>query len=158
MKQYKDTPYFVTEDGKVFRDGKELKTQFQKKYEYEYKTMKLNGIRTTVYIHRMVAETYIPNPNNKPEVNHIDGNPKNNSVNNLIWSTSSENKLHKTRTLKRGIRENHPSVKLTENDIKWIRENYIPSDRKYGMNGLSKIFNISPSNIHKIIHNKIWKF
>ena len=44
------------------------------------------------YVHRMVAETFIPNTDNKPEVDHIDGNKHNNNVNNLRWVTSSENK------------------------------------------------------------------
>jgi hypothetical protein len=156
MKRYKDTPYFVTKDGKVFRDGKLIKTQFQKKGGYEYKVMKINNIRTSVYIHRMIAETYIPNPENKPEVNHWDGNTKNNIISNLFWATSSENKIHKTRILKRGIKENHNMVKLTEDDVQWIRNYYIPNDRKFGMNALAKKFNITPSNIHKIIHNKTW--
>lgn len=156
MKRYKDTPYFVTQDGKIFRDGKQLKTQFQKKSGYEYKIMKVNGIRTSVYIHRMVAETYIENPENKPEVNHWDGNTKNNIISNLMWSTSSENKKHKTRILNRGTKENHNMVKLSSIKIDWIRKNYISGDRKFGMNALAKKFDVSPSNIHKIIHNKTW--
>jgi hypothetical protein len=104
----------------------------------------------------MVAETYIPNLENKPQVNHINGIKNDNRVINLEWVTHQENILHKTKILKKGIKESHPSVKLNENNIQWIRNNYIPYDKEYGMNGLSKKFNTSASNIHKIIHKKTW--
>lgn len=54
--------------------------------------------RKVMMIHRLVAETFIPNPDGKPQVNHIDGNRKNNCVDNLEWVTNQENSQHAYKT------------------------------------------------------------
>ena len=58
------------------------------------------GPRSTIkpYVHKMVADTWIPNPNHRKEVNHINGDKDDNSVENLEWTTRSENMRHAWRT------------------------------------------------------------
>ena len=57
------------------------------------------GKKATLRIHRILAYSFIPNPENKPEVNHIDGDKSNNHISNLEWCTRSENTLHSIRIL-----------------------------------------------------------
>ena len=56
------------------------------------------GNRISHLVHRLVAKTYIPNPDNKPQINHKDGNPLNNHISNLEWATAAENNKHARNT------------------------------------------------------------
>ena len=75
------------------RHGKKLKPSIDKD-GYEKVVLTKNGVRKTYLVHRLVATAFLPNPDNKATVNHIDGNKRNNNVNNLEWATYREQKLH----------------------------------------------------------------
>ncbi len=61
---------------------------------YKFVDLRKNNEYSSRYIHRLVASAFIPNPDNKPEVNHKDRNPSNNRLDNLEWATSKENTIH----------------------------------------------------------------
>lgn len=90
------TNYFITTDGKCFNNftKKYLKGQIGKNGYLSYNLTLPNGKKKRVYAHRLVALTYIDNPKNKKEVNHIDGNKLNNNIDNLEWASAQENQAH----------------------------------------------------------------
>lgn len=61
--------------------------------------LKHNGKLSSMNVHRLVAKAFIPNPGNKSDVNHIDGNKENNRLDNLEWATRSENMYHCKKVL-----------------------------------------------------------
>lgn len=107
-KRYRDTFYEVSIDGRVRTiehivnksDGttykcvsKELKPAPDKK-GYKRVGLSINGKLLTKKLHRLVAECFISNFCDKPQVNHIDGNKANNYITNLEWVTNRENQIH----------------------------------------------------------------
>lgn len=87
----------MTKSGIRFFKGTKLKPYIDKD-GYLRVGLHKNNTSKTIPIHRLVAETFIPNSENKPTVNHIDGNKQNNCVENLEWATYQENNVHAIRT------------------------------------------------------------
>ena len=107
-------------------------------------------------VHQLVAKTFIPNPNNLTDINHINGIKSDNRVENLEWTTKSDNSKHMHKVLYNTKGEGSGYVKLKEQDVIWIRKHYIKSDKTFGQTALSRKFNVSRSCIKSIIHRKTW--
>jgi len=157
MKQYQDTPYYITQDGKVYRNGKELTGGITPK-GYKKTIMSIKGKQYTVSTHRLVAECFIENPNNLPQVNHLDGNKLNNHYTNLEWSTNKENCNHRDNILgKKNTGEKCGKSILKTEDVLYIRNNYITKHPEFGSTPLSKRFGVSNRTILSIVRNERWK-
>ena len=115
--------------------------------------------KKTFRVHKAVAETFIPNPNNLPVTNHKDGNKLNNCVDNLEWCTYAENTQHAYKynlaAAKQG--EDNPNAKLNNESVQYIREHYIPYDTNFGTRGLARKFNVHHKTIENILNNVKWK-
>ena len=96
--QYKD--YYVTEDGQVWSEKSHKFLSQSMRGAYLRVNLFIDGEIKSISVHRLVAETFIPNPNNLPLVNHIDENKLNNSVENLEWVSAQQNANYGTRNEK----------------------------------------------------------
>ena len=161
IKNYENL-YEITDNGKVIclpRKKKNINGYFITNY-YEtfghknskgYMVINLtsdnkNIKKKNVLIHRLVAEAFIPNPNNYPYVNHKDGNKANNCVDNLEWCNNSMNQLH---AFSKGLQKcgcDRAKAKLKYEDVLFIKNNI----NKYQQTELAKMFNVSRKVIYQI--------
>ncbi len=111
------------------------------------------GMRQFI-VHRLVLETFFGPCPEGMEARHKDGNPANNAVGNLAWGTSAQNQQDRIvhGTMPRG--ENHRSAKLTESDVRAIRELSVSG---CGPTMLAKRFGVCVSAIHRAKTGKSWR-
>ncbi len=148
--------YSVSDLGRVRNDktGRIMKTPCRKNgYPRVHLYDDMKGSCKTV--HRLVAETFIPNPENLPQVNHKDGNKMNNSVINLEWVSFLENMRHASENglLKSPKGEINSQSKLTKIEVLEIRRL-----RKEGwkQGELARKFNVVQGQISNIVNKKSW--
>lgn len=119
-------------------------------------------------VHRLVAEAFIPNPNNMPQINHKDGNKQNNYVENLEWCNNSHNQLHAWRTglQHRTAKHEKQIAKLTElnkrtkrtlsnEQVLFIRKNYVKGNTTYKY--FADLFGVSQKTIEMVVKYKRYK-
>ena len=165
-----DNQYWVSNLGRVksLKDPKNEVIMKQSTAVYGYVTVSLTkGKNKTFRVHRLVAQAFIPNPENKPQVNHKNGNKTDNRVENLEWVTARENINHAYKTLgkkpteqmvkdftKRSRGENNPKAKIDYRTACIIRK-----DRAKGimLKIIARKFDISISQVSAICNNKVWK-
>jgi hypothetical protein len=126
------------------------------KYGYLYTNLSFNKVRKTVKPHRLVAQMFIENPDNKPCVNHINGIKSDNTLKNLEWCTYAENTEHAHKTgLKKGIKgEKSHLSKLTKENVEEIRLKYLKGN--ISQEKLGEYYNVSQSQIYRIVNKINW--
>lgn len=170
--------YEVSNLGRV-RNIKTNKFLIQKN-DRDYRSVALTykpGFRKSFRVHRLVALSFIDNPENKPQINHRDGIKSNNNVDNLEWSTASENMLHaysiglmkkpighmkgkkhseetKEKIRMQLIGEKNPNSKLKSKDAIEIRRLY---KNGYKRKQLEILYNVGQSCIYRITKNLTYK-
>lgn len=153
--------YRISNTGKVisFKGNVPKEIAVSSNYNNGYITIHLsdkNKKQHTFLKHRFIAKLFLSNVDNKPDINHIDGDKWNNSVDNLQWVTKSENTQHAVDTGLLKVRgENHHGSKLTVNDIRYIKKSHIP--RKVTAKDLAKKFSVKPETIRAILYGYTWK-
>lgn len=150
--------YFIFISGNIIGKSGKLLTvhKSDKTRPYPYVSLFKNNKVYHKMIHRLLAEHFIDNPDNKPEVNHKDGNKYNYSIDNLEWSTPLENLQHSiqnnlTNNLGGELSRN---VKLTQFQVDIIRARIANGESQ---NKLSQEFEVHRSTINKIATGRNWK-
>lgn len=142
--------YEITQDGKIINKkwgNREVKPQPNGK---GYLRVHIAG--KMHFVHRLVAEKYIPNPDGKPQVNHKDGNKLNNNASNLEWVTNAENRKHAVDNNLQVCGDKCPWAKLTVKAVEFIREH-----KEYTSRELGEMFGVSYSAIRAVRRNESWK-
>jgi hypothetical protein len=135
--------YAVTSDGEIYSyDLEDFLSPGVNKDGYCCVGLSKNGQSKTFLVHRLVAQAYIPNPEGKPQVNHIDENKQNNSMFNLEWTTCKENINHGT-CIERAANTKSVSVRCVELNKTWPRASLA-----------AKEMNVHPSSVRSACSGK----
>ena len=140
---------------RAYKDEMEIK-QMISTNGYKKLSLCKDKIIKNQMVHRLLMIAFVPNPENKPFINHIDGNTLNNSLENLEWCTPKENVNHAINIgliNNKGI--NNKNTKITEDIAKEIKRLISLGHKKIN---ISRELNVSAGIIYSIAYNKCWKY
>lgn len=122
-KEIKNYPgYWIYSDGRVWSDkSQKFLSYFENNQGYYIVSLYQNGKDIKLRIHRLVAEAFIPNPNNLPQINHKDENKHNNNVNNLEWINHQNNQNYGTRNQRMADAHKKSIVMLNKETLEEIK-------------------------------------
>ena len=146
--------YEASSDGRI-RNAKTGNLIKQYPHKDGYLRIQIAGKTHTV--HRIIASTFLPNTDNKPEINHIDGIKTNNAVSNLEWCTRSENQKHAYRMgLKSSTGINNPRCKLAEADVREIKRLHSLGPPHFNCKQLAAKYKVAPQTIYAVTSGQNW--
>ena len=117
--------------------------------------LKLNGKERAFSAHRLVAQAFLPNLENKPQVNHLNGIKYDNNVCNLEWCTQAENIEHAFANGLMAVGERHGNSRLTLEQVIFIKQ--LLELRENSITDIAKRFMVGVSTIHDIKSGRQWK-
>lgn len=149
--------YYARDDGTIYSEtsNKILSPQLDKNGYEKVQMMSTDGKRHRYSVHRLILENFNPiDDMDKMQVNHIDGNKRNNRLSNLEWVTNYENTQHAIQNkLRDTTGENNPSAKLTKEDIYNIVELF---QKQFSCAAISKMYGVNASTIERIKRRESW--
>lgn len=151
--------YYATTSGEIYSTkgiSPRLMKQNLDTSKYYRIQLKVDGKAKSCLVHRLLAITFIPNPDNLPQVNHIDGNKLNNSLSNLEWCSHSHNQKHAYKTgLNSSVGESNNRSLLNEKVVIEIYNKLLDGAR---ISELCKFYNVKSGTIGSIKDKTNWNY
>ena len=151
--------YKVSSDGNIWSEyTRKFLSAGLSNNGYLVVSLSKKGISKTFKVHRLVAEAFLPEYAEGLVVNHIDGNKQNNSVDNLEFVTQKENVGHSfsmglsPRGFDRSLQK-----KLTQDDVLYIKNTYVPYSRTNGARAIARRLGVSHDTVLNVIKNITYK-